>query len=201
MHRRILESALAAAWLATGCATVPRPPAPDVVEAARALESYTAELGVKARGPGIRGPRVPVIAGFRRPDRLRLEIPGPGGARLILVTRDGRLTAVFPRQRAVLQAEASDRVIGEVTGVTLDPADVMDLLIGRPPARVSEYRAQWGPRLPTKIEGRLVDGTRLDIRVKDPEPGDRIQERAFEPPAHEGYRAITAAEAREVWTR
>jgi hypothetical protein len=193
--------AAAAACLAAGCATVARLPAPEVVESASRVTSYTAELGVKVRGPDIRGPRVAAIVGFERPDRLRLEIPGPGGARLLLVARSGRLTAVFPRQRAVLEAEATARVIGDVTGVALTPADVMDFLVGKVPPGVSAYRAQWGPQLPARIEGRLEDGTRLDVRVKEPEPGAKIAARAFEAPPHEGYRAIDAAQARELWTR
>jgi hypothetical protein len=192
---------VAAAWLAAGCATVAPPPTPEVVDRARALPSYTAELGVKLRGPDVRGPRVATIVGWKRPDRLRLEVPGPGGARLILVARDGRLTVVFPRQRAVLEAAATDRVIGTVLGVALAPSDVMDFLVGTPPARVSDYRAQWGAQLPKKIEGRLEDGTRLDVRVKEPEPGVSLQDRAFDPPPHDGYRTIDAAEARELWMR
>ena len=197
--RRLL-AALLAAVLTAACASAPPPPPPDVVDAARALKSYSANLSVKVGGR-MHAPRTPVIVGFQRPDRLRLEMPAAGGARLILVARDGQLTAVFPRSRAVFQGPADRTVLGDITGVALAPPDVMDFLIGAPPAAVTEYNVQWGPRLPRRVRGKLEDGTRLDVAVNDPTPGAAIEARAFEPPPHERYRRITAGEARELWSK
>lgn len=186
--------------LVVGCAARSAPPTPAVAEAARSLQSYSADLLVKVGGRRM-APRSMVLVGFRRPDRLRLEMPGPGGARLILVTRDGVVTAVFPRARAVFEGQADRHVLGDIIGVALAPSDVMDFLVGTAPPAVEEYSAQWGPALPHHVRGTLEDGTRLDVKVTGPEPGAVIADKAFEPPPHQGYRFIDAAEARELWRK
>jgi hypothetical protein len=197
---RRLSAALLAAGVTAACSKLPPPPSPEVAEAARTLQSYSANLSVKVGGRKV-APRTPVIVGFKRPDRLRLEMPSAGGARLILVAKDGQLTAVFPRARAVYQGPADRAVLGDITGVSLAPPDVMDFLVGFTPPAVTDYVVYWGPRLPRRVRGKLEDGTRLDVMVTDPAPGAAIQDRAFEPPPHERYRRITAAEARELWSK
>jgi hypothetical protein len=177
------------------CASV-RLPSPAVVEAARGVKSYSATLSVKV---SLRG-RLAAIVAFERPDRLYLEVPGPTGAGLVVVAQGGRLTAVFPAERAVFEGDATERVLGEVLGVALAPSDVMDFLVGMAPATVRGYRADWGLTLPQRVRGRLADGTRLDVRVKEPQAGGTIDDRAFAAPAHEGYRSIDAAEARAIWS-
>jgi hypothetical protein len=186
---------LAAAALLAGACAKARPPSPAVVSAARTVATYSAVLSVKL---GFRV-RADVIVAFRRPDRLRLEVPGPAGARLLLTAREGRLTAVFPGERAIFEGPASERILGEVVGVALTPGDVMDFLVGTAPASVRGYRADWGPALPRRLRGRLPDGTRLDLRVLDPRT-EAADDRAFEPPPHDGYRAVDTAEARALWT-
>ena len=88
------------AWLgasvAAGCASVPLPPPARVADRAKAAATYSASLRVSLKGPEFRG-RTRVLLGFRRPDALRIEIPGPAGPRLVAVTKDGALEAVFPR--------------------------------------------------------------------------------------------------------
>jgi hypothetical protein len=41
--------------------------------------------------------------------------------------------------------------------------------------------------------------TKIDVRVKEPRAGVALQDAAFEAPAHAGYRAVTAAEAQDLW--
>lgn len=102
--RRLLELA-ALALTAAGCAkAVPAPP--EVVRAAAALTSYSGSLRVTVRGQDLRG-RSHALVAFRRPDALRIEIPGVTGARLLAVVAGGQLTAVLPADRAVLEREAS----------------------------------------------------------------------------------------------
>ena len=192
--------AIAAAAFTAACAARSVPPAEPVLQAARSLGSYSAELSVKVGGR-LHAPRSTVLVGFRRPDRLRLEMPGPGGARLILVARDGVITAVFPRARAVFEGQAERHILGDIIGVALAPPDVMDFLVGAPPASVEDYRADWGPALPTRVRGKLEDGTRLDVKILEPTPGATLPDRAFEPPPHQGYRFINAGEARELWRK
>jgi hypothetical protein len=184
--------------LSAGCATAPRLPPPDVVQQAQTATSYSAELGVSLRGPDLRG-RATILAGFRRPDRLRLELPGPGGARLVVVVNGDRLAAVFPRERAVFTGAATPETLGEVTGVALSAPDVMSLLVGLPPASVTAFRADWGPQLPSRVRGTLSDGTRLDVKIKDPRRAAPLADTAFQPPPYEGYRVVSAAEARDLW--
>jgi outer membrane lipoprotein-sorting protein len=196
-HARATLLAITLAFSAA-CATAPRLPPPDVVQQAQGASSYSAELGVSLRGPDLRG-RATILAGFRRPDRLRLELPGPGGARLVVVVAGDRATAVFPRERAVWEGAATPQALGEVTGVSLSAPDIMNLLVGIPPASMVGFRADWGPRLPSRVRGTLSDGTRLDARIKDPRAGAALPDAAFQPPPHEGYRAVGASEARDLW--
>jgi hypothetical protein len=181
----------------TACATVP-PPSPAVVEQARALRSYAADLRVGLRGPDLRG-RASVIIGFVRPDGMRLEMPGPTGARFILVASAGRLTAVFPNAHAVFDGDGTADTLARITGVRLSAAGVMDLLVGVAPVDVRDYRAEWGDGLPRRVRATLSDETRIDIKVTRPERGREFPDQAFAPPPHEGYRSVTAEEARDLW--
>jgi hypothetical protein len=137
------------ALLCGACATLPPPP-PEVAAHARAAESYSASLKVSLRGPELRA-RTRVLLAFQRPDSLRIELPGPSGARLVAVTRGGSLAAVFPGQRALFEGDATPATLSALLGVSLSPAEVMDVLVGAPPATVQEYKARWGPALPREI--------------------------------------------------
>jgi hypothetical protein len=189
--------AVTAAVEGPGCATARLPP-PGVAERAAAADSYSARMRVTVKGPELRA-RTSALVGFERPDSLRVEIPGPVGARLVAVTREGRLTAVFPGERALYQDSASAASLEALLGVRLTPAEVMDLLVGKAPASVARYRAVWGTTLPREIDAMLVDGTRLDIRVEESEADLSLPPAAFEAPPHEGYRRVDAHEARQLW--
>jgi hypothetical protein len=76
---------------------------------------------VSVSGPEVRG-RSRVLLAFRRPDALRIEIPGPAGARLVAVVRAGRLTAVLPAERAVPDAADPAR---RVEQPALEAGDVL----------------------------------------------------------------------------
>ena len=117
------------------------------------------------------------------------------------VTRGGRLTAVFPPERAVYEGQASADELRDLLGLALEPAEVMDLLVGRGSPRLASYEVGWGPTAPARIEATLPDGARLDLRVREPELGRELPEQAFDPPAHAGYRALERDEARQMWSR
>jgi hypothetical protein len=170
-----------------------------VRETARAARSYTASLRVSLRGPGLRA-RARVIVAFSRPDALRLEIPGPAGLRLVAVTRDGVLTAVFPAERAVFKDAATPPILEALLGVALSPEEIIDLLVGVPSPRLQAYRAEWGPALPRAIRATLPDGSRLEAKAEEPAAGVELSPRAFDAPPHDGYRAVDAEEARRLWT-
>jgi hypothetical protein len=194
---RPLEAAVAAGLAASlACATASLPP-PGVAEAAAAARSYSASLRVSVKGPDVRG-RSRVLLAFRRPDAVRIEIPGPAGARLVAVVRAGRLTAVLPAERAVFEGGAERKDLGALLGVDLAPAELMDVLVGVAPPDAREYRARWGETLPRKVEAVLADGTHLKATVDDAESGSPLPEAAFEPPPHPGYRPVDADEARRL---
>ena len=195
--RLILLLALGAG--ASCAAPLAIPPA-AVVEQARVVPSYSARLDVSLRGPELRA-RTRVLLAFRRPDALRIELPGPAGARLIAVTRDERLWAVFPAERAVYSGAARAEDLASLLGVALAPSEVMDLLTGVPTARLRSYRARWGAALPRQIDATLPDGARLKATVEDVEaPATTLGETAFTEPLHAGYRTVDADQARALWS-
>lgn len=195
LHR--FRSGAVVLLLAAGSCAKAVPPPPEVVRQAAALESYSASLRVSVRGREWRG-RSRALVAFRRPASLRIEIPGASGARLIAVARDGRLTAVLPAERAVLEQPAGPAEFEALLGVGLAPGELMDLLVGVRPSRVGELDVRWGRRLPGRLRATLADGTRLDATVEDAADATLVPAAAFEPPPHVGYRTIDADEARRL---
>jgi hypothetical protein len=186
--------------LAMACASAARVPSADVVESARAASTYSAMLRVELRGPEIRG-RARALLGFRRPDALRIELPGPAGPRLLVVAREGTLVAVFPAERAVFTALATAPQMEALFGVALTPVELGDLLVGIAPARLERYQALWGRTLPREVRATFPGGARLTARVEDAEMNPRLSAAAFEVPPHEGFRVVDAKEARQLWLR
>jgi hypothetical protein len=150
------------------------------------------------KGPTLRA-RTPALVGFRRPDRLRLEIPGPSGARLVAVATAGRLTAVFPADQAVFQGAATEKDLEALLGVALTPEEVMDLLVGVGSPRLRAYQARWRAGLPREIAATLPDGATLKATVEDAELDPTLPEAAFAEPPHRGYRQVDMEEARALW--
>ena len=152
------------------------------------------------RGPELRA-RTPALIGFERPDALRIEIPGPTGARLVAVVRDGRLVAVFPGDRAFFEGRATESELESLLGIKLTPAEVMDVLVGSGSPRLRAYDVRWGPTLPRELKAVLPDGAQLTVRVEEAEAGLALPPQAFTVPAHEGYRTLDREEARSLWSR
>ena len=191
-----------AAWLgaslAAGCASAPLPPPARVVERAKAAATYSASLRVSLKGPQFRG-RTRVLLGFRRPASLRIEIPGPAGPRLVAVTKDGALAAVFPAARAIFRGRADAADLDALLGVGLAPEELIDLLVGVASPRLRSYQARWGAALPREIRAVLPDGSRLRATVDEAEADLSLRDEAFATPGHEGFREVDAAEARRLW--
>ena len=197
--RRSVAVGLAASLTVAGCASA-RLPAPEVRESARATTVYTARLSVHFAGPRGRA-RATVLAAFARPDSLRIEVPGPGGARVVVVAAAGRLTAVFPGERTVFEGRSTMEDVEAVLGVALTPEEIMDLLVGVPGPRIADARVTWGERYPRRVSGRLADGTSLVVKAQAIQSPETLSASAFAAPPHPGYRAIDADEAREMWAR
>jgi hypothetical protein len=181
-----------------GCAAGWRPPAPDVALRAKQAGSYSGELRLSLTGPDVRA-RASVLVGFRRPDALRIEVPGPTGARLVAVAREGRFVAAFPHDRAYFDGSATSEVLESLFGVALAPAEVMDVIVGVSSPRLRAYKADWGPALPRRVEATLPDGARLKLDTVDAQLDAQVPSEAFDAPAHDGYKRISAAEARTLW--
>jgi hypothetical protein len=194
-RRRHPEIALAALLL-SACATATLPP-PAVAMRAAAAASWSGSLRVSVVGPDVRG-RSRVLMAFRRPDAVRIEIPGPAGARLVAVALGGRLTAVLPGERAFLESPAAAEDLGALLGIALSPGELMDVLVGVAPPGLRGYEARWGEALPRRVEARLADGTHLKATVDDAEASPGLAEAVFLPPPHPGYRRIDADEARRL---
>jgi hypothetical protein len=198
---RVRAAALAATVLAAGgCAGAFLPAKAGVPELARASASYSASLRVSLEGPELRA-RTRALVAFRRPDALRVEVPGPaGGTRVVAVARGNALAAVFPSERAVFRAAADEAGFASLFGLPLSPAEIMDLMVGTPSPRLRAYRASWGPSLPRRIDATLPDGGRLRVTVDDAGSDARLSPLAFDEPPHAGYREVTADEARRFWS-
>ncbi len=184
---------------AAGCASA-RLPSPQVVTRARAARTYSASLRFSLSGPDLRG-RGRAIVAFQRPDRLRIEVPGPAGVRVVAVLREGRLIAVFPAERAVFTDAANEASLGALFGLGLEPSEVMDRARGRAPcpARLRSFRVRWGLTLPRAVDAELSDGAHLALRVDSAEQDIPIPAAAFLPPPAAGLRDVDAAEARTLW--
>jgi hypothetical protein len=191
-------SAAVLALAAAGCAGRWTVPSPTIAAAAAATSTYSARLRIALDGPTLRA-RTPVLLAFERPDALRIEVPGPAGPRLVAVARGGRLSAVFPAERAFFAGEATEADFEALLGVALTPGEVIDLLVGLPPARLRAYEARWRGALPARVRATLPDGGRLTVTVDEAEAGAVLPDQAFDAPPHAGYRTIAAAEARRLW--
>jgi len=196
--RRLPWKLAAVALLIGDCASAPVRPAAGVAERARASRSYSAELRATLKGASLRG-RARVIVAFERPDALRVEVPGPTGARLVAVARGGTVAAVFPADRAVFEGNADAASFEALLGIALAPEEMIDLLLGVPSPRLRDYKARWGPDVPREIEATLPDGSRFKAKVEGPELDPALPLAAFREPVHAGYRSIDAEEARRLW--
>ena len=101
-----------------------------VSAACAAVRTLTAELGLAGRA-GAQRLRGRVVAGFARPDSMRLEGVAPfGPPAFILVARGNTATLVLPRDNRVLRGTRADEVLGALTGVALAPADLQAIVGG-----------------------------------------------------------------------
>lgn len=94
------------------------------------MRTLTAELGLTGRA-GEQRLRGRVVAGFARPDSMRLEGVAPfGPPAFILAARGNTATLVLPRDNRVLRGPRAEEILGALTGVALAPADLQAILAG-----------------------------------------------------------------------
>jgi outer membrane biogenesis lipoprotein LolB len=114
----------------------------SLTAACASVRTFTAELGLAGRA-GSERLRGRVVAGFMRPDAMRLEGVAPfGPPAFVLVSSAGVATLVLPRDNAVLPDAPPAQVLEALTGVALEPADLQAVLTGcvTPGARPSAGR-------------------------------------------------------------
>ena len=107
---------------------------PSVVAAAtaacRGVVSLVAEGAVSGRADGQRV-RGRLHIGAAAPASARLEAVAPFGAPIfILVARDGRATLLLTRPDRVLEHDNPAEVLEALTGLPIDPADLLTTLTG-----------------------------------------------------------------------
>src|SRR5581483_8344840 len=96
----------------------------QLTTACRGARTLTAELGLSGR-VGRQRVRGRVLAGFARPDAMRLEGVAPFGApAFILAARGGTATLVLPRDSRVLRGARPEEILAALVGVRLAPADL-----------------------------------------------------------------------------
>jgi len=103
----------------------------DAVRSACAgVRTFTAELGMGGR-VGRDRLRGRVVAGFSRPDGMRLEGVAPfGPPAFILVSQGGQATLLLPRDNAVVREARPEEVLEALTGLALSPEDLQAVLTG-----------------------------------------------------------------------
>jgi outer membrane lipoprotein-sorting protein len=102
----------------------------EVRSACAGVRTFTAELGLGGR-VGSERLRGRVVAGFSRPDGMRLEGVAPfGPPAFILVSQGGDATLLLPRDNAVVRAARPEAVLEALTGLALAPADLQAVLTG-----------------------------------------------------------------------
>ena len=99
--------------------------------ACRAVRTLTAELALSGRA-GRQKLRGRVVAGFARPESMRLEGVAPFGPPAFILASSGDTTTVLllPRDARVLRGARAEDVLGALTGVTLGAADLQAILAG-----------------------------------------------------------------------
>jgi hypothetical protein len=142
--------------LASGCAarrltlpTDPGAPLPDFAQvharlstACAGVRTLTAELGLSGRA-GEQRLRGRVLAGFERPDSMRLEGVAPFGApAFILAARGPAATLLLPRDDRVVRNAPAGDILAALTGVRLGAGDLLAILTGcvEPDARATGGR-------------------------------------------------------------
>jgi hypothetical protein len=130
----------------SSCASLPKPialpsdlgtPLPDFAavhaqlsSACTGVRTLTMEIGLSGRaGSEPVGGRV--IAGFERPSSMHLQGVAPfGGPVFILAARGGSATLLLTRENRIIRNAPPEAILGAMTGVALDPADLLAVFTG-----------------------------------------------------------------------
>jgi hypothetical protein len=178
------------AVLAAGCG----------LRAPRALKPATAEgllgelaarraavVSLRARArlrTGVGGLWVREAVLVRRPDAVRVDVLSPFGLALAMGAQGDRLWAYPPSERTRYEGPATPENLTRVLGVPIGVADVVDVLLGLPPARTPTGRAELTTRgQEYRLRLPLADGaqtiwfagdTLAVVRAEETHPGSTL---------------------------
>ena len=125
------------------------------------VRTLTMEIGLSGRA-GDEPMRGRVIAGFERPSSMHLQGVAPfGGPVFILAARGGSATLLLTREERIVRNATPEAILGALTGVALDAADLQAVLTG---CVVPDPRA---------TGGRLHSGGLASIDVESADQGSQ----------------------------
>ena len=91
----------------------------------------TAEIGLSGRVADQPLRSVRVLAGFERPSSIHLQGVAPfGGPVFLLSGRGDSATLLLPRDDRIIRNASPGAILGALTGVALDPADLLAVFTG-----------------------------------------------------------------------
>ena len=94
------------------------------------VRTLTMEIGLSGRA-GDEPLRGRVIAGFERPSSMHLQGVAPfGGPVFLLWARDGSASLLLTREERIVRNAAPEAILGALTGVALNPADLQAVFTG-----------------------------------------------------------------------
>jgi outer membrane biogenesis lipoprotein LolB len=102
----------------------------QVSASCRGVHTLQAELSLRGR---VGGQRLSgrVIAGFERPDSIRLEGLAPIGQPVfILASQGGNGVLLRPRESLVLRGQPAEAILDALIGINLAPDDLLQILTG-----------------------------------------------------------------------
>jgi hypothetical protein len=101
-----------------------------MASACTGVRTLQMEIGLSGRA-GNEPLRGRVLAGFERPSSMLLQGVAPFGAPVfILAARDGSATLLLTREDRVIRKAPPEAILGALTGVALDPADLLAVFTG-----------------------------------------------------------------------
>lgn len=205
--RLLLAAALALWWSLAGCARLPvyQPDIASTEEVGRGLlHEWLIASGRHERLQGVAKVRVQTaertvnatqVLLVEKPDRLRAEALSPFGTPLLVMASDGNELGVFlPGDNLFYSGRATPENIGRFTRLPLHPADLVNILLARPPVIAHQRLATfllpeggWRVELTAGARGQqlVFDASRRLREVRYLQGGELQLQLAYGEPAAE----------------
>jgi len=207
MRLLLAAAALALWWSLAGCARLPvyQPAIASTEEVGRGLlHEWLAASGRHERLQGVAKVRVQTaertvnatqVLLVEKPDRLRAEALSPFGTPLLVMASDGAELGVFlPGDNLFYRGRATPENLGRFTRLPLHPADLVNILLARPPVIAHQRLATfllpeggWRVELTAGARGQqlVFDASRRLREVRYLQGGELQLQLAYGEPAPE----------------